>query len=35
MEAGALAAAIESTHKLPAIPTRPMRIDARQLELIE
>jgi 4-diphosphocytidyl-2-C-methyl-D-erythritol kinase len=35
MEAGAIAAAIESTHHLPAIPARPMRIDARQLESID
>lgn len=35
MEAGAIAAAVESTHHIPAIPARTMRIDARQLESIE
>jgi len=35
MEAGALAAAIEATHDLPAIPARPLRIGVRQLESIE
>jgi 4-diphosphocytidyl-2-C-methyl-D-erythritol kinase len=35
MEAGALAAAIESTHNIPAIAAKPARIDARQLESIE